>query len=372
MSFVTTFKKSRLNPFDKSAIGAKIPDGKATVSNALRVQAVKEFTVPVATGIANILFYPGLNAVAYMDITTNIGTNTLSYANHVRTDIAAFSAQTPGPATFLSEKLLKWRVVSQALRVTMLNNADENDGWFECIRVDPTYADPVEQLRFDLMIPGGAVSVRDKAEIPFISETIPEGNWANHPTYVSGKIRDLHQYMWKLNSISTDHEFSDMDLSSGLNLSNSQIDTHMDCIAIRLHGRKGTGVEPTRVIMHAVSNQELIFDESTVIATTATKCARGGRSQVGDMVTPARVSRSNTRYGYSGFRRSQSSYRAYRPLYPETPYRSYRSWGATRRKKAISRRRMGIWRRHVMNIRKVALPRKSSSGGGQRKKMKQS
>lgn len=307
---------SRKDPFSKLSVGAKIPDGKATVSNPIRVQSALELNVLAGEG--TLLFYPGLQGgIVTTELVNASATTTRGFANGIKLkkDIAVTGVESP----FTQEptnRLLKWRVVSSALRCSLVNNADENDGWFEAIRVEPQYNDPLDEFMTKTQAdddgtrevrPTNATVSTSKGELPFIDVNKA---WTNHPTYVTGKIRDIHQYLWKLNSIAADHEFSNVPALGDHTIATS-LDKHYDCIAIKFHGRTtavqattGTaGTSPTRIVCHVVSNQEMIFDEDSMMSMSATAGANTRRktlASVGDSSAPARGSRSGNTFGYSG------------------------------------------------------------------------
>jgi len=313
------FYAARKNPFDKLALGAKIPDGKATVSNALRVQAVKEFTCPLKSdgsyvaGLSTSVFmltaglingvyaykaHQGTKGAENRTGDQNMYDNTIKFAmTGSMTNDAGNNMSAPAN----SERCLKWRVVSQAMRLSLVNNADENDGWFEAVRVDPVWnADEIAKfsaVSTSANAPGLlTMKMTLEDELPFI-DMPADGQWANSPTYVTGKLRDIHQYIWSLNSqAGDDHDFVNTPFNKEPGVMSQQqkldmFDKNYDCIFIRVHARTAPAAATaatqatatgklTKLVCHVVSNQELLFDENTITGMAATPCVgKGGKSR---------------------------------------------------------------------------------------------
>jgi len=317
------FRKARANPFDKTALGAKIPDAKSTVSNALRFQGVKEVSLPapVVNGSAPTLaFFPGVN-------------NTFSvYGSDLATRIVEghyLSMPTPvlsttGEATRNANPMEKFRIVSAGLRVQLINNADENDGWFEAVRVEPGW-DSTDKAAFTMPDPLTAAST-SPITLNDVGKVIPAPDtWANHPTYVTGKLRDIHQYMWKLNSTSLDHEYTSVSTTDKTGEEN--IDPNYDIVLIRFRGRSDT-TTPSKIVIHQCTNYEIVFETGTLLSTVATATKGRTLASSGDMTRPA-MSRRNYAFGYVG----KMSYRG-------RGAKSYRRTYKRKAKPMVRKRRM--------------------------------
>jgi hypothetical protein len=102
----------------------------------------------------------------------------------------------------------KWRLVSQGLRLSLINNSDNNEGWWQACRVQ---IDPKE-----LSVRGSPMTGANANEKTVVCAT-PTGTdtWATtankfpgtsvvkdmleNTTYQSGKLRDIHKHMFTLN-----------------------------------------------------------------------------------------------------------------------------------------------------------------------------
>lgn len=243
------------NPFSTATTNPKIPDGKVYASTGIRLQAVGEM-VNDATDNMDILLFPGLQngLITASSLSTNSNCTVYPYKDHGRFDGTI-------PLNQTGQAMTKWRLVSQALKITLINNSDENDGWFECIRCQGH-----SQSGFDLVgVSGGnggdeVIGSANPIQIPAISST----NLVEHPTYVTGKLRDIHRYLFHLMPQGNDHEFTNIerDYDSNAEAVKASLQSEAyDMVFIRVHGR--TGASPTRLMLHVVSNQEVVWDESS-------------------------------------------------------------------------------------------------------------
>jgi hypothetical protein len=220
-------------------------------------------------------------------------------------------------------RIEKWRLVSSGLKLSCVNNAINNAGWYEATRITypkdykgwgmipcptgkyfsfgppSTNAPQVtndDRIRFEQyydntrLYIGGPIVFKTttidslgvnprtgQVSPPFVG---PGTDMVQNPTYTSGKLRDLHKIVFKLRPTSDEHDYKDvpdtLNRAFGLlnypwtktgadgNNCSALVDDSFDAIHIRIHGADGT-----RLLMHVVSNTELVYDESSVIARTA-------------------------------------------------------------------------------------------------------
>jgi len=245
------------NPFSTSSTSPRIPDNKVYSSCGIRLQAVGEFTNDT-TAPMNFLLFPGINNSLLSTSCVGLDPNgALPFTNHARLqnvegDITQF---TQDPA----QSIHKWRTVSCGMKVTLINNSDENDGWFEAIRIQGSF-DSGFGLRF---VDGkGYVASTDNAVLPAVTA----GNLVEHPTYITGKLRDIHKYMFQLNPQGSDHEFQIVPRDfSGSEANQVLVDNeNFDMVFLRIYGRPGAST-PTRVMVHVVHNQEIVYDEGSTM-----------------------------------------------------------------------------------------------------------
>lgn len=241
------------NPFSTATTNPKIPDGKAYSSCGIRLQSVTEFTND-STEAMDILLFPGLSNGVVLQNNTALGMAHMPYKDHGRWD-EFNTSQVNAP-------IHKWRVVSQALKISLINNSDENDGWFEAIRVQGSMDSGFAGVLDTTTSPNSRYIGGVDTTMPAISSN----NLVEHPTYVTGKLRDIHRYMFHLMPQGNDHEFNILPRTSyGIeDMTAASLDNEaFDMVFIRVHGR--TGSAPTRLMLHCVCNQEVVYDEGSAM-----------------------------------------------------------------------------------------------------------
>lgn len=254
------------NPFSTRTTNPKIPDGKCHLSSGLRLQSVTEF-INDATGTMDFLLIPGLKTGALVTNTTS-ATGNMNYTNHADMGGAGDLVQGSGVG---EPPVNKWRIVSQAIKFTLVNNSDENDGWWEAIRVsvaNNTTAFAADANGFYTSASG----------LPGVDET--STSLVEHPSYITGKLRDIHRFHFQLKPHTDDHDFVTLprtipQATYEVGATSPLIDESMDAIYIRIHGRAGAET-PTRVMAHIVSNQEVIYDESSHFSRFMSETTHGG------------------------------------------------------------------------------------------------
>jgi hypothetical protein len=246
------------NPFISVADG-RIPDGKAHLSLPVKVQQVGEQSVE-AGNILEFLLFPGLNnALAINSFVTN-GFYGAPVGAHAPANGSGQQSNTSG-------QIIQWRTVSAALRLSLVNNAVTNEGWFECARISlPKESDG---WQFTQSGPGGNNTsshyVLPNSENIFVPTE--RAVLRNHPTYATGKLRDIDRVMFKLRSTADVHEFNTLKDGTSDNDSWRYVDEGFDAIWIRVHGLAGT----TRLLYNYVLNQEVVYDEASELARAMTR-----------------------------------------------------------------------------------------------------
>jgi len=245
------------NAFSTSTTNPKIPDGKSYHSSGVRLQAVKEFVNDTTTTM-DFLLFPGLNNGLIMAKANTADGRYMSYPSHFTTTAAGAGGFIQNADTAID----KWRIVSQALKITLINNSDENDGWWEACRVQL----PSDKSVFiiDPVATGNIVGT------DFGDDALPgvdvNRQLVENPTYVTGKLRDIHRHVFQLAPQGSDHDFNELNtiVDPTAQENANVVDKNFDAIYIRIHGRTGTE-SPTRVMCHVVSNQELVYDEAATL-----------------------------------------------------------------------------------------------------------
>jgi hypothetical protein len=92
---------------------------------------------------------------------------------------------------------------------------------------------------------------------------------SNHQTYMSGKLRDISRFQFKLNSHTTNHDFVNLPATPDA----SYVSQDWDLVIIKIHGRADS-TSPSMLMFDCVSNQEIIYTENTSLARLMTQSAR--------------------------------------------------------------------------------------------------
>lgn len=325
------------NPFSQATNNPKIPDGKISASMGIRLTGVGEFTMKSPTGY--IAVFPGLNnTVCYWEAPkagnptavppvppTNAVLQFIKPANdHVKlqgkTDhlLAAAStgilnidpkytkdiiglAYSPENIPIVQQNpeltVSQWRVVSSGLKLTLVNSTENDDGWFEAIRIKPTV--DFENFRFadftsPFVLPETNTNANIEANLgPFhfaenpaagVPPTNkPDKQLANRNNYMTGKMSDIDRYIWYLQPADDAHEFCKLQSRYTPDTYQNQIedfvDPNVDCILIKLHGTPdSSGNCASRLMAHVQHNIEIVYDDTSILSRLMTKSEKATKA----------------------------------------------------------------------------------------------
>lgn len=279
------------NPFSLATACPKIPDGRASMSVGHKMQNVQEIAEAL-DGPLYITLYPGISSGVQWQTGSALTNGRLGYAYghglwaEGYTNVGATTTQ--GICTQVNDQIVDWRIVSQGLKLCLTNNSDQNDGWFEAVRLrvahDPSHfyfvgSNPPTATTSNYVAP----KVEANPDTSFLGSA--PSTWVENATYRTGKLRDIHKTAFILKPEASKHEFQHLEQtylieSAGVPTSNGydkllidNLDQTYDIIVIRIHGLAGgAGTTATRILMHLVTNQELIYDQSSGLSRFHTKC----------------------------------------------------------------------------------------------------
>lgn len=170
--------------------------------------------------------------------------------------------------------MLQWRSVSCGLNISCINNANEEAGWWEAIRLHTLNDTPQSWGIGTDSRPGifndpasDIESSTRTRSLPFLN---PTASFINSPSYQSGKLKDLHQLCFKLKPSSDAQEFTQ--LYENDNASKSRlcptclIDQDMGAVAIRVYSSSGI-----RLLLQTCFNAEVCYDETSLLHSTSTR-----------------------------------------------------------------------------------------------------
>jgi hypothetical protein len=273
----------------------KIPDSKVTESLGFTTRAVEEIRPSAITpgdGTLHILLTPG-QACGIHILNHHLMTDTVG-----RTDTRAYSVPfiSSNPMSLTSfglgggtienaDDYARWRVVSQAVRFTLLNVDDEDDGWWEAVRV----TEPLNAADWTVQPMGIGNGFNNATLAPQALLTeFQSRNIVNDRSYCTGALRGIHNHNFELHPMGDDHDIlpqsdawrlssDDVNTSRSIdaetvygfesgsddakNMVKELIDYSYDMIYIRINGRVPSDTSPgvSRLHMNLVSNQEIVF-----------------------------------------------------------------------------------------------------------------
>lgn len=308
-----------LNAFSDATMQPRFPDGKASESVGMKYQMINEIEF-TDKGTMEIIFFAGLNCCAAVrNCTSKSLGQTGSAANIAKTKIQRITNHVTGPVlksgaqqvTMTQENerhVAKWRGVSYGMLLSLVNNSEENDGWWEACRITPS--SDVNEYGC-VLSPTGALggTITTGITQPFdVYPVVPEltsSEMLNQASYCTGKLRNIHNVIFQLNPEYDERDFCDLAKVTTLQTEplaiaetnpldaenpptgggafeaakfapNARIqddsvdqfrDGSFDNIFIRIHGVDGSnGRSPSRLTMHSVMNQEIVYDEKALNA----------------------------------------------------------------------------------------------------------
>lgn len=232
-----------INPFSIAIKSPKLLDGKVTRSAGLKLRKTGEI-ICTTNGVTSIVLIPGLsNSLCwFMD---NVISVPPVFPGHLGTDVDRTNVKMA-------------RLVGCALRLNLVNNAETDDGYWEAARLSADLS--------DFQIASGSL-------VSYAGDYLTD--LANNSTYMTGRNRDLHKYVFKLNSFTTEHPFSSIKPVTDLD---QMLDQTWDIILIKVHGRSVLN-SPSVLMFDTVSNQEIIYQENTALARLMTPSIRDANFQ---------------------------------------------------------------------------------------------
>lgn len=270
------------NPFGTASVNPKIPDGLTPFSCGQRLQQSREIVQGAADFV--LVLYPGIEGGLYVynDFAKGFDPDACTeYGKHVQLNDAGEQVD--------ASRVVQWRVVSQALRLSLNNNCEESDGWFEAIRID-TVADSTSS-NWEVVggVPVAKGRLKKLATAAFVAFGQNQFYWAGANTntnfieshsYVTGKLKDIHKYIFQLRPMVREHSFTKL---SPTNSADSYVDGNFDTIVIKIHGKfpdlqlpaPPPGTPPTnasRFTAHWICNQEVVYDENSNLSRYHSEC----------------------------------------------------------------------------------------------------
>lgn len=305
-----------IHPFANVTADPKIPDGACSLSLGQPYMVSKMINFANSSnGDIILLLYAGLHhtlaytrepATAVVAGTIPAPYNTAEFTD----DVIHINLKTPNyryvapdefglPAN--QSKISKWRIVSVGLKLLMVNNADSTQGWWEAIRINPsdvpqfwepdlgTTTVPIPKegdvLPVFTMSDNGvhpptyyhgttAQVIANWRRWDSLFDVTPATDLAETRSYTMGRLRELDTVTFKLQQYEPTHPFTKIETGgnvSKLEAKNMVVDQNMDMILIKLHGVGGASLNPTKIVLNLVSNQEWIMAPDDPLAAHMTE-----------------------------------------------------------------------------------------------------
>jgi len=295
--------------FAGTTASPKIPDGKAESSVGLHMQEIREFQGVNANGVMDLVLFPGLGVCARVDGSQELeGPAAMvdfpNWRDTSRYISPSFVGHGVNHRLTRTNSLAKWRLVSAGLQMKLLNASEEDDGWWEAIRLHTD--NDTKEWCMKAIGPGAWDGGSH------FCRKMPTGSpGPNEKSYATGLLRDLGKVQFDLKPTYVDHEFitpreelnvivatsfnngmvdsaenpgQDADFSFGSsvahNLFDDATDKSFDQIFIRIHGRPGTGTQ-TRLHCNFIANYETIYSRESDLSLFETKSHDIGENHMG-------------------------------------------------------------------------------------------
>jgi len=259
-AWMKAYMETMINPFSTTLKSPKILDGEIKTTAALKLRATGEIQCS-ADAVTNIILFPGLtNVVCYCTLPTGTDNSPAPATDNINIDGTVFKKHLSTPADRAVVRVA--RLTGAGVRFFLTNSAEEDDGYWEACRITNM------QASFDYIFKNDSSGNLGQGVLKVLSTDF---DLANNTTYQFGQLRDIHKYVFKLNSQDNEHKFSAV---SGLNTSQdlgnnnwtslADVD-QWDMVFIKVRGRRNT-ISPSVLRFDSVANQELVYAEDSPLA----------------------------------------------------------------------------------------------------------
>lgn len=278
------------DPFSNTTLTPRIPDGKSIVSTGLKYHFRETFELgggAANTNEASIILTPSLTSPCAINYFSDSDNRWFVFSAD---DLATRNGSvqlTQSP----SQEIYKWRVVGYGLHISLLSNTDNNAGWWEAGRISTLVN--ADEYHFYHADKKPLIVYPKHDTFDQESKTL-----INHPSYTTGRLRDIHNVTFQLLPDGNEHDFvtcspvvsvagasnaaggTNLMVNDKLNLVQgkkfdttiistqdcikSHVDFGWDSIFIRCYGTASS--TPSQILVHVVQNVELVYDERATMA----------------------------------------------------------------------------------------------------------
>lgn len=267
-AWMKAYMETLLNPFSTTLKSPKLLDGEIKNTAAIKLRATGEI-VCSGTLNTNIVLFPGLtNLICYCttpDGSDNVAIPTIA---NVNIDGTVFKKHLSTVSDRSSVRVA--RLTGAGARFFLTNSAEEDDGYWEACRITN------HQASSDFFFKNDSNGILGAGVVKALSTDF---DLANNSTYQFGQLRDIHKYVFKLNSEDNDHKYSAVSgLNASADLGNLNTESladlnQWDMIFIKVRGRRNA-LSPSVLRFDTVANQELVYAEDSPLARMMDETAR--------------------------------------------------------------------------------------------------
>lgn len=262
--WMKAYMETLINPFSVVLKFPKLLDGEIKNTAAIKLRSTGEI-VCSDTLATNIILFPGLtNVLCYCTVPDGSDQTLTPNVNLIETEGTIFKRHLSTPADRMNVRLA--RLTGAGVRFFLTNSAEEDEGYWEACRLT-NHSD----VSFVTDGANNTAAVIAKA-------LATDFDLANTPTYQFGQLRDMHKWVFKLNSEDNDHKFSAVQgLNAGTDTGNNNVTAltdinQWDMIFIKVRGRRSGAKSVLR--FDSVSNQELVYVEDSPLSRMMDETAR--------------------------------------------------------------------------------------------------
>jgi len=251
--WMRAYMETLINPFSTVLKSPKILDGELKNTAALKLRATGEI-VCNTNGNTNIILFPGLtNVICYSSNPIgNENATDQSGSDHISIDGTLFTKHLSTTAD--QQSVVLARLTGAGVRFFLTNSAEEDDGYWEACRL--TNIKNASSVYSALDSTGTLTGLKVQKALAV------DYDLANNSTYQFGQLRDIHKYVFKLNSEDNEHKYTPVNGLDSTSLSNVG---EWDIIFIKIRGRRNA-TSPSVLRFDSVANEEIVYSEDSPLS----------------------------------------------------------------------------------------------------------
>lgn len=267
-TWMKAYMETLINPFSMALKSPKILDGEIKNTAAIKLRATGEIVCSTSLN-TNIILFPGLtNVLCYCTVPSGEDNSADPLVSPLTDPVIIDQTLFKQHLSTVSDRsaVRLARLTGAGARFFLTNSAEEDDGYWEAVRVTNHYA----ARDFFFKTDSGGTHLGAGV----LKALATDFDIANNSTYQFGQLRDIHKYIFKLNSEDNDHKFSPV---SGLNASQETSNPNTnptaaladldqwDMVFIKIRGRRNP-TSPSVLRFDTVANQELVYAENSPLS----------------------------------------------------------------------------------------------------------